>query len=53
MFGKGIPAKRGLTLKCGHCKVVYDIVKLAYEAERINKRNLYCPHCGKRIGQLQ
>ena len=50
---RGIPAKRGLILRCVTCKNGYDIARLATEAEQRNKRNLYCPHCGKRVGQLQ
>jgi DNA-directed RNA polymerase subunit RPC12/RpoP len=53
MTRRGIPAKRGLFLKCGRCKNGYDIAKLAQQAEQQGKRNLYCPHCGKRVGQLQ
>ena len=50
---RGIPAKRGLFLKCSKCKEGYDIAQLTREAEAKQKRNLYCPHCGQRIGQLQ
>jgi hypothetical protein len=48
-----IPAKRGLMAKCQSCKNKYDIAQLALNAEREGKRNLYCPHCYKRVGQLQ
>ncbi len=53
MTSRGVPAKRGLILKCSQCKNGYDIARLAAQAEQRHKRNIYCPHCGKRVGQLQ
>ena len=39
-------------LKCGACKKEYNLATLSKEAGRQNKRNLYCPHCGNRVGKL-
>ena len=45
--------KRGLTCICRHCQKTCDLTRLAMEAENASKRNVYCPHCGQRVGQLQ
>jgi len=37
---------------CSKCRNDVDIGALSLEARKKRKRNLYCPHCGKRIGQL-
>jgi len=39
-------------LICGGCKKEYSLDELATAAGKQNKRNLYCPHCGKRVGTL-
>ena len=39
--------------KCPKCTNRYNFSKLTREAIRSDKRNLYCPHCGNRVGTLQ
>jgi len=45
--------KSGLVLGCRHCSKRYDMDALSMEAKENGKRNIYCPHCGKRVAQLQ
>jgi len=39
--------------KCPQCAERYDFAKESRLAKNGNKKNIYCPHCGKRIGVVQ
>ena len=41
-----------LRLKCQSCKKTYDLIKLTRIVERENEREIKCPYCGNKIGEL-
>ena len=41
-----------VTLRCNGCKKQYDLVKLKRITERKNERDIKCPHCKIKIGEL-
>jgi DNA-directed RNA polymerase subunit RPC12/RpoP len=41
-----------LMLRCTGCKRQYDLVKLKRIVERKNDKEIKCPYCGKKIGEL-
>ena len=41
-----------LMLRCPECKKQYDLIKLKRIIERKNESELKCPHCSKKIGEL-
>lgn len=45
-------SKKGLTLRCNKCKNYYCLEDLAKEAEIKNRKNMYCPHCSQKIGEV-
>ena len=40
-------------LPCNNCKKSYDMSALSLDAKQKQRRNLYCPNCGKKVGTLQ
>ncbi len=37
---------------CIECKKSYDLSSLSLVARQKRQRNLYCPHCGKKVGTV-
>jgi DNA-directed RNA polymerase subunit RPC12/RpoP len=50
MSMKGI--KGVLYISCGGCKTQIDLTKATHNAESKRKRDIKCPSCGYRIGQI-
>jgi DNA-directed RNA polymerase subunit RPC12/RpoP len=40
------------SIKCTYCKKRYNLRDVAHTADVNNYRNLYCPNCGKKVGEL-
>lgn len=41
-----------VTLRCNGCKKQYDLVKMKRITVRKNERDIKCPHCRNKIGEL-
>lgn len=39
-------------IKCSYCRKRYNLTEITKEADDNNYRNLYCPNCGKKVGEL-
>jgi len=39
-------------LKCHNCKKQYDLVKVKRITERKNERDIKCPYCSEKVGEL-
>ena len=39
-------------LTCRYCKQEYDLELLSLECKKKRQSNMYCPHCGQKLGRV-